>query len=332
MKPPTQLVVDVLAGSLSPERDVSLRSGRRVADALRQLGVSVSERDLDAGTLQTWRTAPPECVVPLVHGAAGEDGALATLLEVLGLPFVGSSSEASRLAFDKAVAKAHLGTHAIRTPAFVALPQTVFRELGAAEVLASVVDHLGLPLVVKPTRGGSAMGISLVETADQLSAAMMAAFAYSDTVLMEQFIAGTELAICMLQDDQGLRALPSISIAPPGRLYDYDARYTAGFTQFTCPAELPPEHRAEAVEAALAAHRVFGLRDWSRADLIVDNEGRPWVLEVNAAPGMTETSLFPQALAAAGLDLGRTVLQLAQQAAQHNDGRQPMSGPGTVRP
>lgn len=316
MKPPTQFVVDVLAGSLSPERDVSLRSGRRVADALRQLGATVIERDLDANTLHSWRSSPAECVVPLVHGAAGEDGALATLLEVLDLPFVGSSSAACRLAFDKAVAKAHLGAWNIRTPAFVALPQTVFRELGASEVLAAVVDQLGLPLVVKPTRGGSAMGVSHVESSDQLPAAMMAAFAYSDTVLMECFIAGTELAICMLQDESGLQALPTISITPPGQLYDYDARYTAGLTQFTCPAALAPAHREAAVEAALAAHRAFGLQDWSRADLIVDNDGQPWILEVNAAPGMTETSLYPQALAAAGLDLGGTVLRLVQQAAE----------------
>ncbi|MFM7147223.1 MAG: D-alanine--D-alanine ligase [Actinomycetales bacterium] len=320
MKPPPQFVVDVLAGSLSPERDVSLRSGRRVADSLRQLGVSVVERDLDASTLDSWRRFEGDCVVPLVHGAAGEDGALATLLEVLDLPFVGSTSAACRLAFDKAVAKAHLRAHGIATPAFVALPQTVFRELGASELLDSVVDHLGLPLVVKPTRGGSAMGVSLVERPEQLPAAMMAAFAYSDTVLMEQFVAGTELAVCMLQDGEGLRALPSISIDPPGPLYDYDARYTAGLTQFTCPADLPEGHLLDAVDTALAAHRVFGLRDWSRADLIVDGEGRPWVLEVNAAPGMTETSLYPQALVAAGLDLGGTVLSLVQQAAGRSPG------------
>ena len=314
MKPSTQLVVDVLAGSLSPERDVSLRSGRRVADSLRQLGVSVVERDLDASTIDSWRSSSIDCVVPLVHGAAGEDGALATLLEALDLPFVGSPSSACRLAFDKAVAKAHLTSHNIRTPAFVALPQPVFRELGAVAVLDSVVEYLGLPLVVKPTRGGSAMGVSLVSAAGELPAAMVAAFGYSDTVLMEHFVTGTELAICILEDADGLRALPSISISPPDRLYDYDARYTAGLTQFTCPPALPQEHLVGAVNAALTAHQVFGLRDWSRADLIVDADGRSWMLEVNAAPGMTETSLYPQALAAAGLDLGSTVLRLVEQA------------------
>lgn len=314
MRPASEVVVDVVAGSLSPERDVSLRSGRRVADSLRQLGVSVAERDLDAATFQAWRTSPVDCVVPLVHGAAGEDGALATLLEVLDLPFVGSPSTACRLTFDKAVAKAHLAAHDLPSPDFIALPHAMFRELGAAQVMAAVVDALGLPAVVKPTRGGSAMGVSLVNELAELSAALVAAFAYSDTVLVERYVPGIEVAVCLLQDQQGLRALPSIEITPRGRLYDYDARYTAGHTTFTCPPGVDTATLSRAVDVARTAHQVLGLRDWSRADLIIDQQGQPWILEMNAAPGMTETSLYPQALNAAAMDVGATVLNLVTQA------------------
>ncbi len=304
----------VLAGGLSPERDVSIRSGRRVADALRHVGLEVAERDIDAGLLGALVQDPPRCVIPLLHGAAGEDGALRDVLEALRLPYVGSGPQGCRLAFDKPVAKTLLGRAGLATPAAVALPHSTFRELGAPGVLAAIIDHLGLPVVVKPTRGGSALGTAIVRDPAELPAAMVGAFAYGDTTMVERYVAGTEVAVCVLDGPGGPRTLPAVEIAPDGDFYDFTARYTAGTTEFFVPARLDDDVAAAVARVAIDAHVALGLRHWSRADLIVDAAGVPWLLEVNAAPGMTETSLFPQAIAAAGEDLGRVIADLVDQA------------------
>jgi len=305
----------VLSGGLSPERDVSLRSGRRVAEALRLAGdAEVREADVDLGLITLLRTHRPDCVIPLLHGAAGEDGALRDVLTSLGLPYVGSTGESARLAFDKPVAKTLLARAGVSTPAAVALPHATFRELGAAEVLAGIRELLGLPLIVKPTKGGSALGASLVKSAEEFPSAMVGAFAYSDVALMEQCIVGTEVAISVLDTDDGPMALPPVEIVPQAEIYDYNARYTAGTTEFFVPARVPSDIAAECARVALLAHEVLGLRDWSRTDVIVDASGTPWFLETNAAPGMTETSLFPQSLHAAGLSLGHSVRRLVDRA------------------
>ena len=306
----------VLSGGLSAERDVSLRSGRRVAEALRtdRPDWEVREQDVDAGLLNRLRDHRPDCVVPLLHGAAGEDGALRNVLESLRIPFVGSSAAASRLAFDKPIAKTLAAGAGIETPACVAMPQATFRELGATAVLDAVIDNLGLPLVVKPTKGGSSLGTSIVHSAAELPAAMVGAFAYADVVLMERYVAGTEVSIGVFHQAGDVLALSAVEIVPEGPLYDYAARYTAGTTEFFCPARLPDDQALAAQAMALNAHVLLGLSDWSRTDAIIDADGRPWFLEVNVAPGMTETSLFPQALVAAGLGLGELTATLAQDA------------------
>jgi D-alanine-D-alanine ligase len=306
----------VLAGGLSAERDVSLRSGRRVAEALRleRPDWEVLEADVDAGLLDRLRAHRPDCIVPLLHGAAGEDGALRDLLECLQIPFVGSGAAASRLAFDKPITKELVTQAGLRTPECVAMPQSTFRELGAAAVLDAVVERLGLPLVVKPTRGGSSLGTAIVHSAVDLPSAMVGAFAYGDVVMMEKFIAGTELAIGVFEKDDDLLALSAVEIVPPGELYDYAARYTAGTTEFFCPARLADDVAERAQAVALNMHLLLGLRVWSRTDVIVDAAGTPWFLEVNVAPGMTETSLFPQALAAAEVGVGDLVAELVEAA------------------
>ena len=306
----------VLAGGLSAERDVSLRSGRRVAESLRGVRPDweVHEHDVDAALLDRLRTHRPDCIVPLLHGAAGEDGALRDVLESLRIPFVGSGSAASRLAFDKPVAKELAAQAGVRTPECVAMPQSTFRELGATAVLDAVVERLGLPMVVKPTRGGSSLGTAIVHRAADLPAAMVGAFAYGDVVLMEQYVAGTEVALGVFERDGDLLALSAVEIVPPGELYDYAARYTAGTTEFFCPARLADDVAERAQAVALNVHLLLGLRDWSRTDVIVDSAGTPWFLEVNVAPGMTETSLFPQALAAAEVGVGDLVAELVDAA------------------
>jgi D-alanine-D-alanine ligase len=313
--------VVVLAGGLSAERDVSLRSGRRVAEALRVSApdFEVTEADVDSALLDEFRADPPDCVIPLLHGAAGEDGSLRDVLESLRIPFVGTLGDACRLAFDKPIAKSLLSGFGVNTPPSVALPHSTFRELGAQPVLNAVISRIGVPLIVKPTKGGSALGASVVRSASQFPSAMVGAFAYGEVALMEHFVEGTEVSVCVYDTPDGPVSLPAVEIVPPAGIYDYNARYTAGTTEFFVPARLASDV-AEAVAAvALEAHAGLGLRDWSRTDLIVDAAGTPWFLEVNVAPGMTETSLFPQALAEAGVGLGELARDLVISAiARHS--------------
>ena len=301
----------VLAGGLSHERDVSLRSGRRVADALRDIGGDVDERDMDAGLLPSLRTDPPACVVPLLHGETGEDGALREVLELVGVPYVGSKPG---VAFDKPVAKSVAAAHGIHTPRSVALPHETFRELGAAAVMDAIVETIGLPLIVKPAKGGSALGCTVVRDAADLPGAMVNAFAYGDSALVERLIEGQEVAVPVVDTGDGPRALPVVSISPDGGVYDYTARYTAGSTEFVVPARLSEELAAECARVAVLAHESLGLRDLSRSDLMIDGDGTVWFLEVNVAPGLTETSTVPLSVQAAGLDLGKLVESLVRAA------------------
>lgn len=311
----TETKVTVLAGGLCPERDVSIRSGRRVAEALRDAGLEVDVRDTDAELLPGWQTDPPDVVVPMLHGAVGEDGSLRDILDTLGLPFVGADAHSCRIAFDKPIAKAVVRSAGLITPEWVALPHSVFRELGAPRLMSAILERFGLPVVVKPARGGSALGVTIVREAEELPPAMVAAFSYSDTVLVEAFVSGVEIAVSVLDRDEGPVALPAVEIHSDSGIYDYQSRYTAGMTEFFAPARLDPEHAQAAADAALSAHRTLGMRDLSRTDLIIDTEGRPVFLETNAAPGMTETSLLPQAVAAAGWDLGAELAALVYRAA-----------------
>ncbi len=312
--------VVVLAGGLSHERDVSLRSGRRVSQALRDHGVDVDELDVSAELLTALQTDPPACVIPLVHGAAGEDGALRDVLELVGAPYVGARPDACRLAFDKPVAKTLIARAGLHTPPAVALPAETFKELGARTVMDSVLAEVGLPLVVKPARGGSALGCTVVHGADALPGAMVSCFAYDRVALVERFVDGTEVAVTVLEQPAGtLRALPPVEVRPDGEVYDYAARYTAGTTEFVAPAEITAEALTGCEEAALTAHRTLGLRHLSRTDLMVDAEGTAWFLEVNVAPGVTDTSLVPLAMEAAGLDLGAVYADLAAAAAAATD-------------
>jgi D-alanine-D-alanine ligase len=283
-----------------------------VAEALRLAApeFEVLESDVDSSLLDGFRADPPACVIPLLHGAAGEDGALRDVLASLGIPFVGAAGDACRLAFDKPIAKSLLAGFGVNTPMSVALPHSTFRELGAQPVLDAVISRIGLPLIVKPTKGGSALGASVVHAASEFPSAMVGAFAYSEVALMEHYVAGTEVSVCVYDTADGPVALPAVEIVPPAGIYDYNARYTAGTTEFFVPARLASDVSEAVAAVALEAHSGLGLRDWSRTDMIVDASGTPWFLEVTVAPGMTETSLFPQALAEAGVGLGELTRDL----------------------
>lgn len=304
----------VLAGGLSHERDVSLRSGRRVAEALRSTGAEVEVRDVDAGLIPELSANPPSCVVSMLHGETGEDGAIREVFDLLGLPYVGSLPASCRAAFDKPVAKAVVARAGISTPASVALPAETFRELGAAAVMQAITAKLGLPLIVKPAKSGSALGCSVVRTTDALPGAMVSAYAYGDTALVEQLIEGDEVAVPVIDTGDGPRALPIVQIKADGGVYDYSARYTAGSTEFVVPAKLADDVLTECARVAVAAHEALGLRDLSRSDLMIDAAGQVWFLEVNVAPGFTETSTVPLSINADGLELGEVCATLVAQA------------------
>jgi D-alanine-D-alanine ligase len=293
----------ILAGGLSHERDVSIRSGRRVAEALRAVGVKADIRDVDPTLIPTLRSQRDTVVWPLLHGASGEDGALQDILEMCGAAYVGTDPRAARVSWSKPVAKAIVHRSGVATPDYVTLPHSVFRELGADNVFDALVDRLGLPLVVKPARGGSALGVTTVTTRDILPRAMVECFAYGDVALIEKLITGVEVAVSVIGDGDASYALPAVEIVTEGN-YDYDARYNAGRAEYFAPARLDSAQATVVAETALAVHRILGLRHLSRTDLILDSQGVPQFLDVNIAPGMTETSLFPQAIEAAGRELG----------------------------
>ncbi|MDI1461660.1 D-alanine--D-alanine ligase [Catellatospora sp. KI3] len=306
----------VLAGGLSYERDVSLRSGARVLDALRAAGVEAEPADADVTLLPTLKADPPDAVFIALHGSTGEDGSLRGVLDLCGVPYVGCDARSSRLAWDKPSAKAVLSESGIPTPDWVALPHDRFSELGAVAVLERIVDRLGLPLMVKPAQGGSGLGAAVVSEASELPAAMVGCFAYHQTALVERYVEGVDVAVSVLDLGEGPFALPPVEIVPSNGVYDYAARYTAGLTTWHTPARLSPEVTAHVVKTALAAHNALGLRDLSRVDLIVTPDGDCTVLEVNVAPGMTETSLLPMAIQAGGLDLGEVLATLVHRATQ----------------
>jgi D-alanine-D-alanine ligase len=304
----------VLAGGISHERDVSLRSGRRVADSLAEHGITVELRDPDATLLHYLRETRPDVVWPALHGASGEDGALRGLLDFIGIPYVGSRADASRLAWDKPTAKTIVSRAGVKTPASITLPRDAFRELGAHSILEEISDEFSGPLVVKPARGGSAQGVTMVDDRSLLPRAMVDAYTYCDVALIEQKITGTEIAVGIIDSGDGPVALPAVEIEPLSGVYSFEARYNAGETRFYVPARISAEVAAKAAEAALTAHNALGMRHLSRVDMIVDGAGTPWFLEANVLPGLTETSILPQALEAAGHDLGWVYSALADAA------------------
>ncbi|WP_213451068.1 D-alanine--D-alanine ligase family protein [Rhizomonospora bruguierae] len=311
----TEPRVLILAGGLSYERDVSLRSGRRVLDALRSVGHDAELRDADVCLLPALQADPPDAVIIALHGATGEDGSLRGVLDLYDVPYVGCDARAARLAWDKPSAKAVLREAGIPTPDWVALPHDRFSELGAVAILDRIADRLGLPLMVKPAQGGSGLGSAVVRQISELPPAMVGCFAYHSTALVERYVCGADVAVSVIDLGDGPQALPAVEIVPSNGVYDYAARYTAGLTTWHAPARLPEEVAARVAETALAAHTALGLRDLSRVDLIVDEQGQPHVLEANVAPGMTETSLLPLAVQAAGLDFGKVLATLVSRAA-----------------
>ena len=310
-----ELTAVVLAGGLAYEREVSLRSGRRICEALKASGVAVRTMDPDAALLAALDGDRPDAVFIALHGADGEDGALRSVLDLADVPYVGSDAAACRMAWDKPTAKATVRAAGLDTPDWVALPHSTFRELGAAVVLDRIVERLGLPLMVKPAQGGSALGARVVSTAAELPAAMVSCLSYGDTVLVEPFVAGVEVAVSVVDLGEGPVALPACEIVPTSGVFDYASRYTAGMTTYHTPARLGDDVATAVADVAVRAHRALGLRDLSRTDAIVTPAGVVQFLEVNVSPGMTGTSMLPMSVEAAGLELGDVCATLLHRAA-----------------
>lgn len=307
----TPTAVAVLSGGLSLEREVSLRSGRRVAEALEERGHHVTRLDLDDSLVTTLAGGDFDVAYLALHGKAGEDGTIQGLLELLGVPYTGPDAVASALAWDKSVFKGLARRAGVPTPDWVAVSSDAIRDMGAARALDRIVERLGTPLVVKPAQGGASMGVRMVHADHELAAALVAAYSYHHVVIVERAVIGTEVAVSIVDG----APLPPVEVVPrEGAAYDYAARYTHGATEFYAPARLAEDVLERCREAALAAYATAGCRHVTRADLIVDPAGAPWLLELDTCPALTETSLLPMAAAAAGwqfADLCERVVALA---------------------
>lgn len=307
--------VAVLKGGRSLEREVSLRSGANVEAALRRLGHDVVALDADRNLVRTLRAEKPDVAFVAMHGEGGEDGTVQELLEIIGIPYTGSGVTASERSWDKVVAKASFAGEGLPTPPAYAFSQAAFRELGAADALGDIERRLGLPLVVKPAKGGSALGIRVAHEPGEVPGALMAALGYDDRVLLEGFVPGRDLALCVLGNESP-RALPVVEAVPHERdFYDFESRYTPGLTDLIAPADLPPGIAEEATRIALACYRTLGCRGFGRVDMMLDPDGHLQVLELNTIPGLTDTSLMPRAAEAAGMtfdELVERVLDLAR--------------------
>jgi D-alanine-D-alanine ligase len=304
--------VAVLKGGPSLERQVSLRSGARVEDALERLGHEVLPIDVGPDLIEQLEAQRPDVAFLALHGRGGEDGTVQELLDIVGIPYTGSGVLACMRSVDKVLTKHLLGEAGLPTPEFFAFSETAFRELGAADALPAIEERLAFPIVVKPAAQGSALGVKFARTAGDVPAALVAAFSYDSRVLLERHVAGRDVAVSILDG----QALPVVEAVPRDEdFYDFESRYEIGRTDFLCPADLSPECTARTQELAVAAYELLGCRGFARVDLMVeDASGEPLVLEVNAIPGLTETSLLPMAAEATGISFDELIARILELA------------------
>jgi D-alanine-D-alanine ligase len=308
--------VAVLKGGRSLERNVSLRSGAHAEDALERLGHDVIGLDVGGDLVERLREMRPDAALIALHGPDGEDGTVQSLLDAIGIPYTGSGPAACMCCTDKALAKHLMRSAGIPTPDFHSLAEIAIKELGAGDALASIASSLGFPLVVKPASQGSALGVKFAQDSDGLPGALVGAFSYGQKVVIERYVKGRDLAVSVLDGPSGPLPLPVVEAVPREEdFYDYESRYEIGMTTFVCPAELPAETTARAQELALAVYDLLGCHGVARVDLMLDEQsGELWVLETNVVPGMTATSLLPQAADAAGIGFDELIARVLQSA------------------
>lgn len=307
-------VVAVVMGGPSAEREVSLNTGAAIANALREYGyTNVVEIDLDPRNFgKQLAESKAEVVFNAVHGLYGEDGRLQTLLEIREMPYTGSGMIASVSCMDKVITKRILRDAGISTPACLIINK---KESGIKE---KIMQRFSLPVVIKPASQGSSIGVEIVKEENQLDEALANAFKYSRDILVEEFIGGKELTVSMMQKDGEVVALPVIHIAPHSGTYDYHSKYTKGATEYICPADLDEETTKKVQEISKQAYEVLGCSGVARADVMLDEEGNGYVLEINTVPGMTATSLVPKAAAAAGISFPELCNIILQSASVNN--------------
>jgi D-alanine-D-alanine ligase len=291
--------VAVLKGGRSLERAVSLRSAAQVEDGLERLGHEVLPIDAGPEMVAQLLAAEPDAAFVALHGSDGEDGTVQGLLEAIGVPYTGSAPGACIRCTDKALAKYLMREAGIPTPRFAAFKESAIKDLGVSAALPGLEQGIGFPMVVKPARGGSALGVKFASDSAGLPGAMVGAFSYDGAVLLERHVKGKDLAVSILDGE----ALPIVEAVPREEdFYDYESRYKIGMTTFVCPAELPEEVAARAQSLALEVYRLLGCHGVARVDLMLEEEtGELTVLETNVVPGLTETSLLPLAADAAGI-------------------------------
>jgi len=320
------LRIAVLRGGQSAEREVSLRSGAQVEDALRRRGHDVTGIDLDLATWDALRDGSFACVFNALHGRWGEDGTVQGMLELLGLPYTGSGVLASALCMDKSRANAVMAGAGLHIPEFEELE---LKQGVSADSVERLVARFGLPLVVKPVREGSTIGLTIAHDADEVASGLVLAARYDRRVMVQRFAAGTEITVGVVATPE-LQVLPTLEIVSDNSVYDYDAKYTAGKSHHIIPARIPESARTAASEAAGLAFTVLGCSGMGRVDIIVDAAGTPWLLELNTVPGLTELSLLPDAARAAGVAFGELCPRLVDHAIQRQQsyvGPPPNPGP-----
>ncbi|PTA92275.1 D-alanine--D-alanine ligase [Kluyvera sp. Nf5] len=301
--------VAVLLGGVSAEREVSLNSGAAVLAGLREGGVDahpIDPRDVDVTRLKAMGF---DKAFIALHGRGGEDGTLQGLLEITGVPYTGSGVMASAISMDKLRSKLLWQGAGLPVAPWVALTRCEF-ESGLNNDVIQRIDALGLPVIVKPSREGSSVGMSKVEESGALTAALALAFQHDDEVLIEKWLSGPEFTVAML----GKEILPSIRIQPAGTFYDYEAKYLSDETKYFCPSGLEAEDEANLQNLVLKAWRALGCRGWGRIDAMLDSDGQFYLLEANTAPGMTSHSLVPMAARQAGLTFSQLVVRILELA------------------
>ena len=298
--------VGVLYGGQSAEREVSLMSGQGVCDALRSKGVDAHLFDTGEHSLVELAQAGFDRVFIALHGRYGEDGTLQGALELLQIPYTGSGPLGSSLAMDKIMTKKVWLQHGLPTPKFF----TIRSEADLDEALSVV----GLPMIIKPPHEGSTLGVTKVTSADQLRQAYSLAARFDTQVLAEQFIQGRELTVPVLGKADQARALPIIEIVAPDGNYDYEHKYVSNDTQYLCPAPVEPSLSQTISRISEQAYVALGCEGWGRADLMLDAQGRPWLLEMNTSPGMTSHSLVPMGAKAAGMSYADLCVEILSTA------------------
>ena len=299
------------------ERDVSIITGRRVAHALERLGHEVHSLDVEESTTERLMEIEPDAAFICLHGVGGEDGTVQALLETLGIPYTGSGPLSSIRCMDKDYAKRALRAAGISTPPFRTFLRRAMHEMGAAAALRPAAEAIGYPLVVKPAREGSGLGLTRVEEPEALLEAVYEAFGYDGKILLERWVTGTEITAPILEPaGSEPRVLNLVEVRPRGGSYDFEAKYTPGATDFAIPAEIPQEAAVYAEETALRSYRTLACYGFGRVDIILEGD-IPWVLDAKTIPGFTETSTLPLAAEAAGIsfeNLVETILDSALQS------------------